>query len=499
MAWEQGYNAAGVAHLVRTALEKQDLTTAIGLCRELNQQAPEYGPGWHLAAEVALRLGNVASALAMAKRAVACQPDSAAELFIVQCHSMLGQYREGRAAARVLGHGLAPELALKRARLLRSLKCPEDAIGQYQFLIETQGATVALLSELAETLRQSGHPDAAEQALDRAIELEPQQDALWAARAYLRTQTESRHHIDTLQFAIARRNAPCPDLHFALAKEWADLRCDDAAWQHLHTGAGQRQQACRYQADRDLALLRAIAEQWGATPERVTAGPKPGPRPLLLVGLEDGATEALARYLRQHDQIVDLGQHQSFLPELERQLTQRARVGERPLFGIRARLKTAAQLDPELLGRAYLASLPPEAAGAKWVIDRSPGHDHQLGLLLRALPQARAIAPLAPLPLSGAALYQSEPDPAVPYRYDPVQLARYLRGHRQLMTHWQQCHPEQLLSLDLTQSPDAAMAALWHHLALSPVAPPSDWPLVRPWGDTQTQLAGMITTLADSD
>ncbi|ADN74644.1 Tetratricopeptide TPR_2 repeat protein [Ferrimonas balearica DSM 9799] len=495
MNWQQGYNAVSVAHLVRTALEKEDLTTAIELCHELNQRAPDYGPGWHLAAEIALLRDNPASALAMAKRSLACQADSAAELLVVECHCRLGQYREGRAAARVLGHGLPPSLALKRAELLLALHCPDDAAAQYRYLLETEGANPTLLSALADVLSEMGQLREAEQVLDQAIQLAPQQDALWTQRAYLRKQSEANHHIETLQFAIARRDRPCPQLHFALAKEWADLRCEDAAWHNLHLGARQQQAQQPYDASRDLSRLRAIRAHWSAPASKAAETTAEGPQPLFLIGLPDGAIDALADHLAQHPQVFHLGAHQRFLPELERQLARQARLRDRPLWSTQAKLAASAQLDPAALGQAYLASLPPEAEEARWVIDTSPQHDQHLGLLLRALPHARAIAPLAPLSHSGAALYQADPRQTGPYRYDPIELARYLKGHRALMQHWQRCHPEQLLCLDLNQPAGVATEALWHHLGFAPPPPSKAWPFVRPWGDIDSALPELLGAL----
>ncbi|MBY5923121.1 sulfotransferase [Ferrimonas balearica] len=494
MDWEQGYNAAGVAHLVRTALEKDDLSTAIDLCRELNQRASGYGPGWHLAAQIALKLDNPASALAMAQRAVGCQPDPVVEMLIVACHSRLGHYREGRAAARILGHAQPPHLALQRAQLLLELGCPDDAAAQYRYLIDTQGANPTLLAALADALRLAGRIEEASATLDQAIQLAPHQDDLWATRAFLQRQSESHHHIDTLQFAIARRTSPCPALHYALAKEWADLRCEEAAWQNLHTGAQQQQQALGYQVDRDRAQFQAIQALFPA-PGSGQPRASERPRPLFLAGLPDGSIEAIADYLSQHDQVVHLGPINRFLPELERQLAQQARLNGKPLWGSKAKLMASTQLDLEPLAQAYRSSLPPESEGARWVIDTSPGHDQHLGLLLQALPEARAILPQRPLASSGAALYQQWFGPEQPYSYDPTQLGHYLLAHRQLMAHWQTRHPEQLLVLDMAQSASDASRMVWDHLALTPLPPPANWPMTTHWGDPDKALPELIAAL----
>ncbi len=494
MDWEQGYNANGVAHLVRTALEKDDLATAIELCRELNQRAPAYGPGWHLAARIALQLDNPASALAMAQRAVACQPDPEVEMLIISCHSRLGHYREGRAAARVLGHAQPPQLALQRAQLLRELGCPDDAAEQYRYLIHTQGPNPSLLSALADTLRQAGRIREASATLDQAIELAPSQDDLWATRAFLQPQSESHHHIDTLQFAIARRTGPCPALHYALAKEWADLRCEEAAWQSLHLGARQQHAALGSPEDGDRALFQRIRDRFpipSLAPSPNPPARSDRPRPLFLAGLPDGSVDAIARYLAQHEQVVYRGPIQRFLPELERQLTRQARLNGKPLWGSKARLDASTQLAPEPLAQAYRNSLPPEAEGAQWVIDTSPEHDRYLGLLLQTLPEARAILPMMSMGASGAALYQHWFGAAHPYSYDLTRLGDHLVAHRALMAHWQARHPEQVLCLDLQQSASTVTDALWHHLAVTPLPPPAKWPLVAPWGKPEQALPSL--------
>ncbi|MBY5992211.1 tetratricopeptide repeat-containing sulfotransferase family protein [Ferrimonas balearica] len=461
------FNPAGVAHLVRTALEKGDLAGAVDLCRTLNQQAPEYAPGWLLASEIALALGNGDNALALAQRAARLGPDTRIGLQMVRCLRQLSRYQEGREAALAIGTLDQRGPGSDRAWLLTELGCYEAAAGQYRHLLSLYPEDAGLHYSLATVLRYLGELDGAEQALDTAIALDPEDDDAWYLRSSLRRQSEARHHIDTLQLTIAKRDRPCPALHYALAKEWEDLGCHDAAFESLATGAAQRRAQIPYQVEQDLEIMAAIAEQFG--PDTQPRPTPSGPVPIFVLGLPRTGSTLVERILDAHPGCHGAGELNDFAQLMSRQARQQARQQGRALRSTKALVAQSAQLDFAALGQAYLASLPPEAAAAPMFVDKMPLNFLYVGLILRALPQARIVHVRRHPVATGYAIYKQWFDRAYPFSYDLTELGRYYQGYHELMAHWARCHPGRIHHLDyeaLVDEPQETVRALLGHCGL---------------------------------
>ncbi|GAA5191352.1 tetratricopeptide repeat-containing sulfotransferase family protein [Ferrimonas gelatinilytica] len=449
----QPMTPASLAHRVRTALDQRALAEAATLCRTLNQQAPAYAPGWQLASEIALTLGNTGNALALAQKAAQLAPEPAARLQVIRCLRALCRYQEGRSLALELGLLDDPQLGADRAWLLSELGCFDAAAEQYQHLVEHYPREATLHYSLATMLRYLGRLEEAETALDSAIELNPEDDEAWYLRSSLRKQQAGRHHIDALQLAITQRQRPCPALHYALAKEREDLGQHPLAFDALAVGAQQRRGQIHYRVEQDLAIMDTIAEQFG--PISAPHTQPQGPTPIFVLGLPRSGSTLVERFLDAHSKCHGAGELNDFARLLSRHSQQQARAQGRSLRQPLELVHESTRLDWDALGQAYLDSLPPEAASAPYFVDKMPLNFLYVGLILRALPHARIVHVRRHPMAAGYAIYKQWFDRAYPFSYDLNEIGHYYCGYHRLMTHWQRCHPGQIHHLEYERLVDA--------------------------------------------
>ena len=111
-------------------------------------------------------------------------------------------------------------------------------------------------------------------------------------------------------------------------------------------------------------------------------------------------------------------------------------------------IRRSADLDPAALGRAYLDSVAGYGRTRPMFIDKTPVNFLYVGLIARALPNARIIH-LRRHPLdSGYALYKTLFRMGCPYSYDLEDLAAYMLAHGRLMDHWRAVAPGRILDVN---------------------------------------------------
>ncbi|SHH95593.1 tetratricopeptide repeat-containing sulfotransferase family protein [Ferrimonas marina] len=442
---------------------------AITLCRQLNQQAPGFAPGWLLASEIALTRRQASNALALAERALKLAPSTEAELQQVRCLRALNRYQAARQQLAQQGMLTDLNLGSERAWLFSELGCPNAAAKQYRYLLQHHPDAAHLHFNLATVLRHLGQLEEAEQALDRTIALQPEDDDAWQLRSSLRKQKPDRHHLTELTEAISQRQRPCPALHFAKAKELEDLERYDEAFTSLQTGAGQRRAEIQYQVEQDLAIIQAIRQL--PTPALKTDfnAHSEEPGPIFVLGLPRTGSTLVERMLGSHPECYAAGELNDFAQCLSRlTLAQAQQQGVRVSNQLEL-VHQSASIDMAQLGQHYLASLPPEAQQARCFTDKMPLNFLYIGWLLQALPNAR-IVHIQRHPMATCyAIYKQWFDRAYPFSYDQQELAQYYHGYRQLMAHWQQHYGERIHSVQyetLLEAPEATCRALLSHCGL---------------------------------
>ena len=299
-----------------------------------------------------------------------------------------------------------------------------------------------VLYNLATALIALGETGEAERLLDKVIQLDPDDYDAWQNRSTLRRQTPQSNHTAAL-FQATRQRLTGPGevvLSYALAKELEDLGEHAASFAWLRRGADRRRSMLSYQVAADVAAMTEIAKVFDRAlfertePGRLDVGP------VFVLGLPRSGTTLVDRIISSHSDVESLGEINDFALALMREAGPSQAKGDL--------IRRSAALDPAALGRAYLDSVAGRGGSSPLFIDKTPVNFLYIGLIARALPNARIIH-LRRHPMdSGYALYKTLFRMGCPYSYDLADIAAYQLAHRALMEHWRAVLPGRVLDVD---------------------------------------------------
>lgn len=298
------------------------------------------------------------------------------------------------------------------------------------------------LYNLASALIATGQADEAEALLGRVIVLNPRDADAWQNRSTLRRQTRDSNHVAELLRAVEQTPAGPGEvaLCYALAKELEDLGDADRSFAWLKRGADRRRSLLSYRVEADVAAMAEIARVFDRPLfERADAG-DPAVGPIFVLGLPRSGTTLVDRILSSHSAVDSLGEINDFALSLMR--TAGASGGKGDL------IRRSAAVDPAGLGRAYLDSIAGYGAAGAMLIDKTPVNFLYIGLIARALPNARIVHLRRGAMDNAYALYKTLFRMGCPYSYDLGDLAAYILAYRRLMDHWREVLPGRFLDVD---------------------------------------------------
>ncbi len=298
------------------------------------------------------------------------------------------------------------------------------------------------LYNLATALIALGQTGEAEALLDRVIALDPNDHDAWQNRSTLRRQTSQSNHVAALLQATRHRLTGPGEvaLCYALAKELEDLGEHEKSFGWLKRGADRRRGLLSYGVEADVAAMAEIERVFDAGLfDRAGSGCQEA-GPVFVLGLPRSGTTLVDRIISSHTAVESLGEINDFALALMR--------AAGPAGGKDELIRRSADLDPAALGRSYLDSVAGYGRSSPLFIDKTPVNFLYIGLIARALPNARIIH-LRRHPMdSGYALYKTLFRMGCPYSYDLADIAAYQLAHRRLMDHWRAVLPGRFLDVD---------------------------------------------------
>jgi len=319
---------------------------------------------------------------------------------------------------------------------------PADAARCYRRATALTPDEPRCLYNLAAALIATGETREAEALLDRVIALDPADHDAWQNRSTLRRQTPEANHVDDLVQVLERtRSGPGQvALSYALAKELEDLGEAEASFTWLKRGADRRRSLLSYRVEADTVAMAEIARVFDRSLFETPAAGCDEAGPVFVLGLPRSGTTLVDRIISSHDDVESLGEINDFALSLMRLAGASGGKGDL--------IRRSAGLDPAALGRAYLDSVAGYGRTRPLFIDKTPANFLYIGLIARALPNAR-IVHLRRHPMdSGYALYKTLFRMGCPYSYDLGDLAAYILAYRRLMDHWRAVLPGRFLDVD---------------------------------------------------
>jgi tetratricopeptide (TPR) repeat protein len=366
-----------------------------------------------------------------------------------RCLVQLGRQSEAKAAAlRALELNPSDALTLDTVGVvLARLGAHESAAVAFERAVASKPGNASYLFNLGASLRFLGRFDEAEDALERAIAAEPRFHRAHSVLADLRKQTPERNHVERL-IALLPRLAGDADaeLHVchALSKEYEDLGDYENAFAALSAGKAKKRAALGYSFESDRALFAKVQALFPAELFGGTDSGDPTPEPIFVLGMPRSGTTLVERILSSHSDVLSAGE----LPNFAAVLRHAARTPGRALDPVT--LENAAAASPAELGRSYLESTRPITGTKPRFVDKMPLNFWFVGLIARALPNAKIVAlerdPLDTCVSNYRQLF-SLTSPEYAYAYDLRDLGRYYAGFRGLMAHWDAVLPGRVLSV----------------------------------------------------
>ena len=381
-----------------------------------------------------------------------------------------------------------PPALLLRARLLAQLRRDEDAVEsfvRYRALVPSDRA--ATLGKAA-CLVQLGRLDEAE-ALLRAV----LQEAPNAASVHdrlgnvLLSQGRVPEAIDAFEtalrisprsavsfFNLGRARDFTPDdplipamaalsgddtldfddqvaLHFGLAKAYEDIGDVDRSFAHLTSGNDLRAARISYHIDQDRALLADMTARFSVLSGPALRPAAPArPRPIFIVGMMRSGTTLLEQMLSSHPQVHGAGELEA-LPRL-------AAAEMAPAPG---------PLGEAALGRireGYLDVLRGVGGGRPVVVDKLPANCRMIGLIRKALPEARILHMRRnPVAVCWSIYKTMFSNITIGYAHSLEDTIAYYDLYEAMMARWRRDYPDGFLDVDyeaLTKDPEPILRAV---------------------------------------
>jgi tetratricopeptide (TPR) repeat protein len=293
----------------------------------------------------------------------------------------------------------------------------------------------------ANVLRSLGKLEEATEHYEYALRLSPHYaDAHWSL-AYHQPAATPGARIPRIRAAASHYPADSMErarLCFALFKELETMGDTAAAWDALMQGAGIVRGRLGHDIAHEAEQLSRLKKFHGDSIETSRAEPDGQPIPIFIVGMPRTGTTLLDRILGNHPRVASLGERNDF----------DAAISETSDHFFRGSLAETSwdklrTMDHRKVGALYMQRVSPFIQGDGFFIDKNPQNFFNIGLILRALPQARILCLRRdPMDACFSNLKEMFEGGAYPYSYGLEELAAHHGVFEDLLAHWQRVAPD---------------------------------------------------------
>ncbi|MEQ8559152.1 MAG: sulfotransferase [Henriciella sp.] len=428
------------------ALKHRDLARAGDMIDGLLATSPDLADGWIVAARLAQMRADFDAMLPRLEKAARLAPGSPlVSLMKAEALIHLGRIREAKAALAQMEKA-AQQDAAWLARLGEAYsQCGDFAAAERcaRRAVDLQPDATGFRFALSSALTALGRLEEAAHELDAIIERDPNDFDAWYNRATLRKPTEDNNQVEALQaFLRSGRVSGLgrAQLNYALAHELENLGRYEESFAALKAGAAQRRAGMAYAVERDVQRMQEIEQTFDRTFLEAEPAGDSSEGPVFILGLPRSGSTLVDRILSAHGEVESLGELNDF-PMALTTLCRRAFPGEELV-------SASKKLDPIALGQDYLRRLRERASGRRYMIDKAPLNYLYIGLIAKALPNAKIIH-MRRDPMDNAfAMYKTLFRMGYPFSYDFRDLAAYMKAKDRLMRHWESMLPGHILHVD---------------------------------------------------
>ena len=308
------------------------------------------------------------------------------------------------------------------------------ATGLYQRACEQLPEHPSYHYNLATTLRIIGDIDGAEIALNRHLTNSPKDAEAYWLKVHLRPQGAEKKQLESLYNLTSEAIPPKQRVHawHALGKIYEDAGQDKACFDAYTSGASLRRRYLKYSVAQDEAIMQGIAKTFSKTWCDNTASGDQGKSNIFIVGMPRSGTTLVENLLGAHEGVAMGGELNAFSSSM---MTEAGREGK-PAHMQQA-ITQASRSDFEAIGKRYEVAVGDYQNNSPRLTDKLPLNFLYLGLMHKALPQARIIH-VERNPMDTVwSVYKHLFTHAYPFSYNLDEIAGYYIAYRRLMAHWQ--------------------------------------------------------------
>lgn len=368
-----------------------------------------------------------------------------------------GQYPEGENALI---------LSIRAAQAVRQSAL---ALALCERLVSIAPANYVHLCKLGSLYQSFGRMEEAESAFNTVVEMEPDFQPGWYFLSQLKEWDSGSNHIRDLKVSLRRNEVACIDTsatHYALAKELEDLEQFSDAFIHLNAGAQQIRKSNAYSCDQDRKLFGELRSWYlGSCSDSIEGHRSTGP--VFILGMPRTGSTLTDRILSGHDEVESVGELMCF----KRSFEEVCGGQDQPDFFASFFGRAPEQLPYREMGRRYMEMLSSLTGKQHYFIDKMPMNYAFVGVIARALPEARLIHTVRnPMDTCFSNYKQMFGEGYYGYSYDLEDLAVHYKLYRELMAFWHEQLPGKIYDLhyeQLVDTPEAQVRKLLDWLGLT--------------------------------
>jgi cytochrome c-type biogenesis protein CcmH/NrfG len=325
----------------------------------------------------------------------------------------------------------------------------EEASSWIRQAVDAQPSNVNYLVNLASNHMFLGRIGAAEEALQRALALRPDNpNAHWLLASVRRAV--DRSHADVLETLIRKAEGNPRALAFlcyGLGKELEDLEAWDEAFDAFAMGAAARRTTLDYDEQAETAMFQAFGEVFTADWLSEGAAGHDDPSPIFIVGQPRTGTTLVERIVTSHSEVHSAGELKQF-----GQCVRRLADYREPQRHSAKLALLAAGVDSARLGKAYMATTARMRGDLPRFVDKLPPNYLYVPLILKALPNAKIVhLTRDPMDACFASFKQLFAD-AYPHSYDQAEMARHHARYHRLMALWRERFPGRFFDISYEET-----------------------------------------------
>lgn len=452
------------------ALDRRQFGQAAALFRQALAADPRHVPSLIGLSTALSKLGRHRDAHAAAIAASDAKPQEAPLLFALG--QRLGYFHEFERMVECLGNpalaAMAPATVLARsAVLLSSIGAHAEAAVLVERALVREPTNAACLYVRGNLHFFAGANAEAQRCYEASLRSDPAlfQNSWMLASAV--SITGQHNHVERLREQLGRARPGGNGevyLNFALHRELDELGRYPEAWDALKRGCAAKRRQMPYDPRPDRLLADAVVEQCDASFVARCSGVEQPHVPIFIVGMHRSGTTLLERMLAGHSEVGDAGETSAFHAEVEL-----ATNMARPAGPDAELIRAATKADFDAIARGYAARARWLSRGRRCFTEKLPQNFLNLGLIARALPQARFLHMVRdPMDTCFSNLRQLFSG-AAPYSYDQHELAGFYLEYRRVMAHWRSVLGDRLLDVSyeaLLADPEGMARRVARHCGL---------------------------------